>query len=342
MSATNCIQKLALTATAILFTLAVPVCAGAAGVSVNDAGKTELDAAKDPYGAGVEAMNSGRYQEAADKFRESYNIVASPNSRLMLGRALVKMHRPIEAFRELEETVSQANELADKQKKYEKTAEAARKELEDLKAELGFVTVIPGSDVRLAGKQLSASDWGKPQPVIPGIVILELTGSDGRKVEKELRVDAGTTKVLTADLTATSSYSHRDKPKAEANKAKEPEQAGPTPVLSPSRAGVSPRTIGYVCGAVGLAGIGAFLGLTAVADSTFGDLKGHCTATTCSTNAVDNAETKGRYEGMGYAGLGIGLVGIGLGVFLVLSDKSESSDTALHLGPGSIALHQKF
>ena len=123
-------EKLALSTSTILIALLSCISAGAAGVSVIDASHTELDDAKVPYLDGVKFMNSKHYKEAAEKFRDSYNIVASPNSRLMLGRALVKLNEPLEAYREFEATLTQATELASRQAKYQKTADAARKELD--------------------------------------------------------------------------------------------------------------------------------------------------------------------------------------------------------------------
>ena len=340
--------KLKLSTQTLLFVLLVPIAAGAAGVSVIDASKTELNDAKGPYMDGVKAMNSKHYKEAVEKFQESYNIVASPNSRLMLGRALIKVNRPLDAYKELEETVAQANELAARQPKYQKTADAARKELDDVRVELAFITVIPGTEVSIGGRKLSDADWGKPMPVMPGRIYVEITATDGRIRKKRLRLEPGVTRVLTADLTPTSLSNQPAE--AEAPKEQEQHQEEATSSSGGSGSGIDRRTAGYIAGAVGIVGVGAFVGFQVAGSSIFGNLKEKCRGNTCSAMAVDNAETKGRYEGMSYASLAVGIVGLGLGAYLVFSDHSSSAtatestppSTSLQLGPGSFALTRTF
>ena len=333
-----------------LFALLLPVVADAAGVSVIDATKSELNDAKGPYMEGVAAMNSRHYKAAVEKFQESYNIVASPNSRLMLGRALMKVNRPLDAYKELEETVTQATELAGRQPKYQKTADAARKELDDVKVELAFITVIPGTEVSIGGRKLSETDWGKPMPVTPGRVYVEITATDGRVRKKRLRLEAGVTRVLTADLTPTSSYSNKPPPEEEKPKDQEQHQEESASSSSGPSSGLDRRTVGYISGVAGIVGVGAFVGFQVAGNSIFGNLKEKCSGKICSATAVDNAETKGRYEGFSYASLALGLAGLGLGAYLVLTDNGSSASatestpasTSLQVGPGSFALTRTF
>jgi hypothetical protein len=292
-------------------------------------------------------MNSKHYKEAADKFRDSYNIVASPNSRLMLGRALVKLNQPLDAYREFEATVAQATELAIKQSKYQKTAEAARKELDDIKVELAFITVIPGTEVSIGGRKLSDVDWGKPLPVMPGKVAVEITSTDGRVRKKRLRMEPGITRVLTADLTAATAAAAAEG-KDDADKDEKVEERSPSGTSSSG--GLSRKTVGFVAGGIGIAGIAGFIGTTIAAGSIYGDPKANCNkggSNYCSRTAVDNAEGKGRYEGFGLASLAIGIVGVGVGAYLILSDSSSGSasaptSTSLQVGPGSLALQRTF
>ncbi|HEY5959494.1 MAG TPA: hypothetical protein VIV60_23210 [Polyangiaceae bacterium] len=319
----------------------VPVSAHAAGVSVEAASRAELNAAKGPYQDGVKAMSAGRYEEAVDKFRESYNIVASPNSQLMLGRALVKVNRLMEAYRELQETVTRATDLAATQQKYQKTAESAKHDLEDLKLGLAFVTVIPGTEVILGGRKLSAADWGKPQPMMPGRMKIEIVASDGRTREKELRLDPGETKVLTADFSSSSSRVTRSK----AGENVEVEQSNEEPTSGRSSGPMtSRRNLGYVVGGVGAASMIGFAGLALYAHSTFGTPTDDCKDGTCKKSVVNNAENKGILEGASYALLGVGVLGLGIGIYLVASDSGSSSSptAAVRLGPGSVAMTGTF
>lgn len=331
-------------ATATVFcALLVPALAHAGGVSVLSATPTELNDAKEPYNAGVKAMSAGRFEEAIEKFKKSYEIVASPNSRLMLGRALVKVNRLVDAYREFQETVTLATELAATQKKYQKTVDSAKKELEDLKSELAFVTVIPGTEVSLGGRRLSAADWGRPQPSMPGTIQVEIKAADGRMREKELTLEPGITKVLTADLTPTASY--RSKPSTtDQSDASSTTNAADSSGNSKSAGAFSRKQVGYVTGGVGALGVVSFLGLTWMAESIFGEPTDDCASTNCSRAVVNNAHSKGTLKGMSYVALTVGVAGLGVGAYLILTDKKTMStgSTALHLGPSSVALQKTF
>ncbi len=336
----NVRHQLKLSTTALLIALMVPAIAAAAGVSVIDANKQELDSAKGPYLEGVKAMNEKRYKDAVEKFQQSYDIVASPNSRLMLGRALVKVNRPLDAYREFDATVTLASELAARQPKYQKTADAAKKELDDIRVEISFITVLPGTEVSIGGRKLSDSDWGKPIPVNPGKLTVEITSTDGRVRKKRMRMEPGVTRVLTADLTPTSSTTTQadaDGSKDQESKHEESSSSGS------SGSGLSRRTVGYATGAVGVLGVAGFVGFQVAGNAIFGDPKENCKGTQCSAAAVDNAQTKGHYQGFSYASLALGVVGLGVGAYLVFTDNSGSSNaTALQVGPSSVSLTRTF
>jgi TolA-binding protein len=331
------LTKVLATAT-VFYALLAPELAHAGGVSVLSATPAELNDAKGPYNAGVKAMSAGQFEEAIEKFRQSYNIVASPNSRLMLGRALVKVNRLVEAYREFQETIAQATELSESQNKYQKTAESAKKELEELKSELAFVTVIPGTEVSLAGKRLSSAEWGRPQPSMPGTIKVEIKASDGRMREKELKLEPGITKVLTADLTPTGSYS--SKPNNESESAEGSDKSGG----SHGAGAFSRKQVGYVAGGVGALGVVSFVGLTIMASSIFGNPTDDCDGSNCSRAVVNNANSKGTLRGMSYVALTVGVAGLGVGAYLLLTDKNTAStgSTALFVGPGSLGVSKTF
>ncbi len=352
----NCREKLALSTSTLLLALLASASAGAAGVSVLDANRNELNDAKGPYLDGVKYMNSKHYKEAVDKFRESYNIVASPNSRLMLGRALIKVNKPLDAYKEFEETIAQATDLAAKQAKYQKTADAARKELDDIKVELAFITVIPGTEVSIGGHKLSDADWGKPLAVMPGKVIVEITATDGRIRKKRIRLEPGITRVLTADLTSAAGYSNLGEAKDDSDKEEKEQKSeeASSRSSSSSSGGLDRRTVAYISGGIGVAGLAGGIGMLVAGSAIYGDPKANCnkgsTGNLCSKVALDNAQGKGQYQGFGYAAIGVGVVGLGVGLYLILTDNSSSSTasaaapnrTALQMGPGSLTLLRTF
>src|SRR5262245_2115814 len=120
-------------------TLSLSLFAGAghaAGVSPDVATADQSSEASDKYRAGVEALDAGKLDQALGLFRASYDVVASPNSRLMIGRVLARLGKTVEAYREIEGAVVEADRAAQRSEKYRKTASAARAELEELKGKV--------------------------------------------------------------------------------------------------------------------------------------------------------------------------------------------------------------
>jgi hypothetical protein len=297
--------------------------------SVEEASKAEIKSATEAFQLGVEALDTGRYEQALDSFQRSYATVASPNSRMMVGRSLVKLGRLPEAYRELSRTISDANASAQNQKKYKMTLETAQKELDELKPKLSFIKIRPLARVVLLGKELDSSDWLEPQPVMPGAVALELTFPNGRKLQQQLSLKPGETSEFALETPAK-------------------EQATPQPIQTTKAMQAAPtgainrKTAGYVLGGVGIVGIGAFVGFGLLGASSYGDSYAECTSTLCPSTAVDNEGKKSLLKGIGYAGLGIGVLGLGAASWLLLSDGGGAPRTALGVSPGRVQLEHRF
>lgn len=317
-----------------LAALLVAATVGAKGVSVDAASKAQLKEAKEPFTAGMAAMEAGKFEEAAKAFRASCDIVASPNSQLMLARALTQLGRLAEAYRELEGTLIEANALAEKQKKYSNTADSAQNELNELKPKVAFVTVVAGTKVDIGTQTVSPSDWGNPLPVTPGTLAVILTGADGRQQTQQLTFRAGENTELKAEMTSEPC----PKPAAP------PPPSPPPPPPPPERKELSQSTVGYVAGAIGIVGLGAYIGLIHVMRGKESELTKDCTGGECPESAISDAQTRGSLSGLGYAGLGIGIAGLGVGAFLVLTDGPSKAEprTALRVGPGSLELRGRF
>src|SRR5262245_59449258 len=90
----------------------------AEGAAPNSASAEAQLKAQQVYEQGVLHFKAGRHADAAQSFKASYEIVASPNSHLMFARALRDSGELEAAFEELGATQKEASELAAKLPKY--------------------------------------------------------------------------------------------------------------------------------------------------------------------------------------------------------------------------------
>ena len=88
-------------------------------------------AAQKMFEAGDELYEAGRFAEAAEAFRGSYGIVASPNSRLMLARALHQLGKLAEASVEYSGVAGENTAADGRYSEARQAAEAERDALRD-------------------------------------------------------------------------------------------------------------------------------------------------------------------------------------------------------------------
>jgi hypothetical protein len=307
----------------------------AEGASVDEATKSQIKTATEYYDRGVKAMDSDKFSDAFAMFQHSYDTVSSPNSHMMIGRALVKLGRLPEAHRELTQTIQQASVTSALQKKYKMTIQAAQKELDEIKDKLAYVTLRQGANVQIQGQSVTPASWQEPQPVMPGTVLVEVRFADGRKFTKRLTLKAGETSDFAVEPPPESPTAHTESAPDSVSQS--------APARGSSTSAVSRKSLGYVFGAVGIVGVGAFVGLGLVAASSYGSPKDTCTPQGCPVGALDNEGSKEMLRGIGYAGLGIGVIGLGAGTWLLLSgDPKSPASTSVGMGPSGVQLVQRF
>jgi hypothetical protein len=302
--------------------------ARAQGANVELATAAEKQQATKEYQAGMEASAKQDHALALEKFRASFAIVASPNSQLMVGRALVQLGRLSEAHAELVGARDLASSLARSSAKYESTAEAARKELTDLEPKLALVTVSVPVSVSVNGQELPASQWGKPIAVAPGSTALRLQAS-GQVNERTLNLPAGQSQTISLDL--------------------------PKPVAPPPAAPAEPvtvvnkpkRTLGYITMGVGGVALGVSAVMLVVNQSRISDMEDSCTTTRCPLSVRDDADDIRSGEIIALGGLGVGVVGIAAGTFLVLTSNSSApagtqAHTEVRVGPSNVVVSTRF
>jgi hypothetical protein len=149
------------------------------------------------FAEGMSLSDSGDFGEALERFRESYDLVPSPNSRLMLARTLRKMGRVGDAWDEYGRVVGEARKAAQENEKYTPTLESAESERASLRAEIGILHVeIEGEPpdeavLMVAGREIPKAEWSRPLVVVPGSATVVLIAPSVKREEQAVDIDAG-------------------------------------------------------------------------------------------------------------------------------------------------------
>jgi len=305
--------------------------AWADGAAVDAATDEQKQGATEAFLAAKEHFDAGRFEEALTGFHASFEIVASPNSTLMAARSLAGLGRNVDAYREAETAKRQADAIAMSNEKYAATSEAAQKEMDDLRAKIGFVTVDvvepePGATMSIAGQTIDSADWGTPIAVEPGTVTVMVSGRDPQTVD-----------VM---------------PGGDASVSIEAAAPPPPPPVEVSSDGFDPfdgaddqRLTAYVFGGVGVVGMVMFTVFGIQHNSKLSELEDNCPNNQCSADlesTADDGKTAGTVANVGFI---IGVVGLAAGTALfvtTLFGDEEGENVAVGVSPGSVRLQGSF
>jgi hypothetical protein len=309
----------------------------ARGASVEAASKTQKADAKQLYDAGKQAFDDKQFEIALTKFRASYDIVASPNSHLMVARTLNELGRHGEAYDEYQGVIDEATQANDPEK-YGKTLESAKDERGALRGRLAFLTVEVDAELTANGRSIGREAWGKPVAVSPGSVQVALKSKSGVLTEQKVDVPAGGDANLTLTPTA---------PSAPPVAPTCPEVHAPAPAPA-TTTGVNQRTLALVAGGIGLVGVGTYAAFTVMNNSQFKDLQSRCPNNACPESAASDVDKGRTYQTVSYVGLGVGIVGVASGLALWFTSPSKASTpaqgkrTELLVGTSSLAVRGRF
>ena len=311
----------------------------AEGVSVSEASWKDKAQAKRKYKLGKTAFDGGKFEDALKHFSASYDVVASPNSHLMVARAMIKLGRKLEGYRELDAVILEAEAARKINAKYGKTAEAARAEKTELEKSLAFLTIDMSASATVAGKDVATAQWGQPIPLLPGDYDVVLRTKAGGETSKKLTLKPGEKVTVSPDP-----------PKAVAPVQMTRTEDGKVVAIAPPEPGVRYGTLAWISGGVGVAGLAAFTVFGLVNNAKYDDIKSECTGNRCPERMADNAETGRTYQTLANVGLGVGIVGIGTAAVLWLtapaSPRTESevatSQPRVVVGPRFVSVSGEF
>jgi hypothetical protein len=308
----------------------------AQGVSVHDANDDQKAEAQVKFLEARKAFDARQFVDAITGFRSSFDVVASPNTHLMITHAMRALGRNAEAYEELGLVAGEAQAAAAKDAKYEQTVQLANDERASLREKIALLTVtVPAGDsgatLSVAGRNIPQERWTAPIAVDPGSVTVIYQGDD-EPVVKQVEAEAG------GEATVTIEIAGDDTP-------------APPPPPPPEEGSKwqwtgTQRYIAY--GVAGL-GVGAFIGSAvtgSMAASQHSELQDACGDNPCPERQddIDSGKTSMLVTNV-LIGAGAVLVAGGAVLWFLAPDEdagSEEGVTGFGLGPGSFVVQGRF
>jgi hypothetical protein len=330
----------------------------AAGRAVSAATPAEKAGAQEAYLAAMEHYQAKRFEPALEGFRASYDIVASPNSHMMIVNVLVDLGRRAEAFEEAELVAIEAEALG---RSYATTAKAARDMATDLRAKLGHVTIelAPGTELRslrVGGRAVLEARWARPIVADPGQVEVVAETSRGNEKQAAAVVAGGVVAMKVGAATAAPVAAVASGEPGEVSSGSGPSSR--EPFFKDKR-----RIAGVAVAGVGAVGLVSFAVLGSINNSKYSELQDRCPNGICPSDASEDIASGESTQTAANVMLALGVIGVAAGAGLItwsyvdkhgsegsaqvtLGRESEPPPTARHVrlrvGPGAVGVEGAF
>jgi hypothetical protein len=283
-----------------------------ASTPAQSASKEQWRAAQKLFQAADELYDAGKYSEAITAYRASYDIVGSPNSRLMIARSLRALERFTEASKELELAEREASSIAALDEKYAQTAGAARAERTALWAENGRLQVVlkgafADAAVTIDGRRVSKQELTQTLVLAPGRLTIVASAAHGPSSSRQLELTAGAQQSIVFEG---------------------PTSNATTPEPS---AGNRHGALVWTSAGIGAAGFAAFVVLGTLNTQTFHRLESSCPDQRCSADQRDEITTGKRYQLLANVGLGVAAAGLGTAAALWLLGRDARPERRANL-----------
>jgi len=280
---------------------------------------TTVTEATELYARGADLFAKEQHAEALDALEQSYALVPSPNSNLLIARCLRELKRHADAVRRYELAEAEARERVERgEQRYVATAQAASNEGAALRATLGSVSVRvtgapAGSILEMNGAKTRLPESGRLTLLsAPGEVAITLRPPSGDPITQTAVVEKGAEISVAINAAAPGAKGPIAAP--------EPEDRATRPI----RPWALPAALG--AGGVGIAGAAIFLGFGVSSQSTFDRLQQEC-GTRCGARR-DEVEAGRREQTVANVGLAVGAIGIaagGLFTYLWITDPGRGA-----------------
>lgn len=328
--------------TALALSLGTGTTARAAGVEPAKATPVQREQAQSRFLKGRELYKAKKYEDALVELNASLDIIASPNTRLYVGRCLRELGRTVAAYAELGRTAVEAKELLRDDTRYEKAAQAANDERAALAPKLGFLEVrvlhaAPETTLHVANDDVARGGWEEPVPVMPGTTAVVVETPGHTPVRQQVSLTAGEHQSLVLDAAA-------DAPAGASVAAATPADAAHASDSSRSKL----RPIMYATAGLAVVGLGTFFIAGAMANGTYSNLEDACGAGPCPPGHESDIEA-GKTE-QTFANVGLVVFALSAAatvtLFVITSPNKTSSPAAasarITAGPSFAGLQGAF
>lgn len=298
--------------------------AEAAGVEPAKATPVQREQAQSRFVKGRELYNQKKYEAALAEMSASLDIVASPNTRLYVGRCLRELGRTVAAYVELGRTSIEAKELTRDDTRYEKAAQAANEERAALASKLGFVEVTvahaaPTTTLKIGGEEVRRGGWTEPFPVMPGTAEVVVESPGHGPIRQEVQIAAGERKTVAIDAEA-------EAVPASAVATSEPADGTSSKSLL--------RPLAYATGGLAVVGLATFVIAGAMSNSTYSKLEDDCGSGPCPPGHEDDISSGKTEQTFANVGLAVFVLSGAASVTLfVLSSKEKAPAAAASAAP---------
>ncbi|MCU0681324.1 MAG: PEGA domain-containing protein [Polyangiaceae bacterium] len=271
---------------------------------------------------GVDDMKAGRYETGCPAVDESHRLDPRPGTLFTLAECNAKWGKLATAVAHYDDFLRGVSRLpADKLANYKDRVDDARRQKDALSPRVPRLTVsvaggLPsGAKVTCDGLPLGAGALDLPLPLNPGEHELTVQREGGPAARRAVRLEAGEMKRI--ELPAPPPVP----PPVAAERGPEPG----------SEAGSTQRTLGFVLGGVGVAGlvVGGIAGAFALSSGSA--VERECPGRVCTGEGYD-AVGRAKDEALvANLGLGVGVAGLVAGTVLVLTAESPRRTPAAGL-----------
>ena len=301
----------------LLVTLGISLCISHTAVAQpkNSPPQADMSArADEQFRKGRDEQDRGNCQKALEYFRESHALKPGRGTLLNMGLCEKKLGQLAKAMQHLEELLPQLP-TGDERR------QIVRDALAEIKPKVPHLRVLlkadspAGTVVTYDDAELEPTMIGTDMPVDPGkhVIVVESPGLPNRKYDILMEEGKRQTLQVEPGIPAPS-----------------------TPAVPDESSRNTKRTVGFVVGGVGIAGLvaGAITGGLALSDSAAAE-KACPTRKGCSSETIDIASRGQTLSIVNTVALALGIVGVGVSIPLILTSgkAKEKSNVGFWVSP---------